>query len=126
VKISGAAEIEDYARLNVIMDKFNTIGEAIAYASVVTNEGVSQAVEELQKTAEGTKDRNVRAKAQSIANRQGDRNRLAKKLAEDSGLHHDEQNLGTLRCLVRFSTLKALISLSFRSEFRKLLPIGAS
>jgi hypothetical protein len=97
VKITGSAEVEDYTRLNAVMEKFNTIGEAIAYASVANNQALNQAVEELQNTAENLKDRNARAKAKNTIGRQTDKNKLAKKFAEETGLHQDEQTFKNLR-----------------------------
>jgi hypothetical protein len=97
VKIAGTAEVEDYTRLNALMEKFNTLGEAIAYATVGNNETLNQAVEDLQNTAENLKDRNAKARAKITIGKQADRNRLAKKLAEETGLHQDEQNFKNLR-----------------------------
>lgn len=96
VKIKGAAEIEDYGRLNTLMDKFNEIGEAIAYASVVSDEELSRSMEQLQELSKQIPDRNVKAKAKHKVGAYADRRNVAKQRAKETGLHQDEQNLKNL------------------------------
>ncbi len=99
VKVKGAAEIEDYIRLNTIMGKFNEIGEAIAYAMVLGEEELSKAIGELQQTIEQIPDRNMKAKAKDRLGKQTDKRALAKHRAKEVGLHQDEQNLKNLNLI---------------------------
>ena len=102
VKIKGWAEVEDYNRLNVFMEKFNTIGEAIAYAGLGAEEGLKEAIETLEKNVEEIRDRNTKAKAKSMVGKQTDKKALAKKRAETLGLHQDEQALKNLNMFSEF------------------------
>jgi hypothetical protein len=99
IKVSGAAEIEDYTRLNIVMSKFNEVGEAIAYASVLAEEELSKAISQLQETVEQIPDRNTKAKAKERFGKQTDKSRLAKQHAKEVGLHQDEQNVKNLNLI---------------------------
>jgi hypothetical protein len=95
IKVRGPAEVEDYNRLRIFMAKFNDIGEAIAYAGVISAE-VSEAITELENTVTQIKDRNKRAKATERMKRQTDKQALAHQRAKELGLLQDEQNLKNL------------------------------
>jgi hypothetical protein len=92
IRVRGRAEIEDYAQMAVFMDKFNSIGEAIAYAGTLSDE-IKQGVENLRKDIQEIKDRNQRAKAQQALKKQLD----PKHLAKEKGLHQDEKHLANLK-----------------------------
>jgi len=93
IKIKGSAEVEDYNRLNKFMEKFNDIGEAIAYASVVSKE-VTEAIEQFETGVNQIRDRNARAKAKA---KHPDKRKLAQEHAKELGLYQDEQNLKNLQ-----------------------------
>lgn len=96
IKVTGAAEIEDYTRLKALMEKFNTIGEAIAYAGIGTDESVDEAVHQIEDQIEGIRDRNLKAKAKDRVGRHLDKATLAKLRAKEMGLYQDEQTVKNL------------------------------
>ncbi|HEY0322437.1 MAG TPA: hypothetical protein VGC66_15890 [Pyrinomonadaceae bacterium] len=98
IKVKGAAEIEDYIRLNNIMSKFNEIGEAIAYATVLGEEELSKAIDQLQENIEQIQDRNAKAKAKEKT-KHIDKRTLAKQRAKEVGLYQDEQNVKNLNLI---------------------------
>jgi hypothetical protein len=96
IKIKGSAEVEDYSQLNKLMEKFNEIGEAIAYAGVISTE-ISEVIEQLETDLNQIRDRNDRAKAKAKAKPHTDKKKLAQERAKQLGLHHDEQSLKNLK-----------------------------
>ena len=95
IKIRGAAEIEDYSRINVFMEKINPLAEAIAYAITKSDESTA-ALRELEDTIRGIKDRNKKVKAREQIKAIKD----PKHLAKEMGLSQDEQLLKYLRLFV--------------------------
>ena len=95
IKVRGAAEIEDYNRLNLFLEKFNDIGEAIAYGGVISEE-VGEAISNLEDTVGQISDRNKRAKAKDRVGKHTDKRILARQRAKELGMHQDEQSLKNL------------------------------
>jgi len=91
VKVSGIAEVEDYARLKVVIEKFNDLGEVIAYSHGPSAEARAEAEAEIKQIKDGNQKARAREKlkaATSIA-----------ALARGLGLRQDEQLLKNLRMI---------------------------
>jgi hypothetical protein len=92
VKVSGPVEIEDYSRLHEFMGRFNDLGAAISYAKFSSAEMQAERTE-METKIESISDRNqksiLRQKLKELTD--------PKRLAQASGLHHDEKNLANLR-----------------------------
>lgn len=93
VKVRGLVELEDYGRLNQILENFNKLGEAITYSGL-SGTGILEAKEALERAAQSTRDRNKRA----VAKRTADQVDL-KALAKQAGLHQDERLLANIQLL---------------------------
>jgi hypothetical protein len=96
VKVSGTAEMEDWTRLEQITDKFNELGEAIAY-SIAMSEETKAAVASLTEIADGIGDRNQKAQARQKIKQFAD----VKTLAKQRGLHQEPQLLKNLQLWVK-------------------------
>ncbi len=92
IKIKGTAEIEDYNRMSHFLEKFNSIAEAIAYASSL-NEDFQRQINEYEEQIRHTKDRNKK----SIAREKLKNLKDTKKLSQQLGLSQDETLLSNLR-----------------------------
>jgi hypothetical protein len=92
IKVAGLVEIEDFNRMTVFFDKFNDLGEAIAYASTVNPEAAA-ALQSIEQSVNTIKDRNERAKAKELVRQRTD----VKKLAQSMGLSQDQKLLNNLK-----------------------------
>ena len=92
VKVSGTAEIEDYNRFKAFTEKFNSIAEAIAYASAHSEENKAT-LSALESSVNRIEDRNKKARAQEGLKKVKDPKYLAKQM----GLSQDETLLKNLR-----------------------------
>lgn len=90
LKIDGAAEIEDYARIKEFMGKFNDIAGAIAYAGMISDEGKGDS--EIENEINRESDRNTKAKLRALQKAK----KNPKKLAEAMGIAQDETLLNNL------------------------------
>ncbi len=100
IKVNGAAEIEDYTRLSSILEKYNVIGQAVAYAGLSSSSELTEAIDELESSIEQVKDRNKKAKARAQAARHTDKKALALKQAKEAGLQHDQTSLDNLNMFI--------------------------
>jgi hypothetical protein len=92
VKVRGAAEIDDYRRLQVIIENFNTLGQIIAYPSIMLS-GLLEP-EGQQPLAGNKKDRHKQTRPAQQTHQQ-----KIKELATAMGLQQDEQVLQNLKTL---------------------------
>jgi len=92
IKVSGPVEIEDYARLHEFMARFNQLGASISHAQLQSDE-IKKAKADVEAKIAATSDRNQKAAMRETLKQLTD----AKRLAQVSGLHHDEQNLKNLQ-----------------------------
>jgi hypothetical protein len=92
IKVSGTAEIEDYNRFKIFTEKFNSIAEAIAYASAHSEESKA-ALNALEASVTKVEDRNRQIRAKEQLKRIKDPKYLAKQM----GLSQDETLLKNLR-----------------------------
>ncbi len=92
IKVTGPVEIEDFNRMTALFDKFNDLGEAIAYAFTITPEAASTR-DTLSQSIDAIQDRNQRAKAKEAVRHQSD----PKKLAREMGLSQDPKLLSNLK-----------------------------
>jgi len=94
IKVRGTAEIEDYNRANVFMEKFNSLAEAIAYF-ISQAEEFKNKINELEKqTKVGTVPEKNQAKNDLKKIRD------PKLLSKEIGLHQDEKLLNHLKQFV--------------------------
>jgi hypothetical protein len=94
IKVRGTAEIEDYSRAKVFMEKFNSLAEAIAYFTSQAEEFKNK-IDELQKqTKVGTVPE--RNQLKNYIKKFSDPKLLSKEL----GLHQDEKLLNHLKQFV--------------------------
>jgi hypothetical protein len=102
VKVSGTAEIEDYARLNILMEKFNALADAIAYASTVEVKKAKKALwAEIQKQIENETDRNRKAVlSQQLKKDKTEFEKRIKEAIENAGLRQEEELLSNLRLMI--------------------------
>lgn len=91
IKVRGSAEIEDYKRIRVFLEKFNSLAEAIAYSSAVSEESKA-GIRDLENSIRGLRDRNKRARASEQLRRLKE----PKHLAREMGLSQDEKLLSNL------------------------------
>ncbi len=94
IKVRGTAEIEDYSRANVFMEKVNSLGEAVAY-SITQSEEVKNKINELEeqaKVATAPERSQLRDQIKKISD--------PKLLSKQMGLHQDEKLLGHLKQFV--------------------------
>ena len=91
VKVTGVAEIEDYERLQAFVANFNLLGQAIAYAGMLSS-GLTDELQTVQDTQGSKRTRGQRAGGKS---RSGEA--AVKAVAEAMGLQQDEQLLRNLK-----------------------------
>jgi hypothetical protein len=91
VKVTGLAEVEDYTRLRVLIEKFNDLGEVIAYSHMPSADSRAAAEAEIKQIKDG----NERARAKERLKATTSITALAKQL----GLRQDEQLLKNLRMI---------------------------
>ncbi len=91
IKVRGAAEIEDYERLQAFIANFNALGQAIAYAGMMSS-GALDDVKSVDLAVGSIKDPNQRARAKHKA-----KHLNVKALAGAMGLQQDEQLLSNLK-----------------------------
>jgi hypothetical protein len=91
VRVSGVAEVEDYTRLRVLIEKFNDLGEVIAYSHAPSAEARAAAEAEIKLIKDG----NEKARAKERLKAATSTSALAKQL----GLRQDEQLLKNLRMI---------------------------
>lgn len=92
VKVHGPAEIDDYDRFEEFTNRFNELGEAIAYARTISDEGRA-AIEQLSQSISDIRDRNEQARVRQQLKHLSDPKALAKEL----GLQQDDRTLASLR-----------------------------
>lgn len=92
IKISGRSEIEDYERLNILLEKFNEISTIIAYSMIIGNPELQASINELQTkltTLSGKQKKNIESQLNELKD--------SKKLAEKQGLAQDPMMLKNLK-----------------------------
>jgi hypothetical protein len=93
IKISGRAEIEDYERIGTFMGQFNVLGEAIAYATLIssteTKEQKKKLEDRLLQESNGQRKKAIENELAKLVN--------AKILASNMGLIQDEKMLQNLK-----------------------------
>jgi hypothetical protein len=92
IKISGRSEIEDYERLNILLDKFNEISSIIAYSMIAGNQELQASINDLQ-----TKLNSLSGKQKRHIENQLNELKDSKKLAEKQGLAQDPTLLKNLK-----------------------------
>jgi len=97
LKVAGTAEIADFQRLRLFLEKFNVLGEAIAYSHVV-KAGSDDSSSNSEKEIASLKDRNARARARELAKKHGD----AKSIAKELGLYQKPELLDNLKAFLDF------------------------
>ncbi len=55
IRIAGRAEVEDYERLGVFINRFNELGEAIAYSTISGNPEFQKEIDSIRQKADKTK-----------------------------------------------------------------------
>lgn len=102
VRVSGQAEIEDYARLNVYLDRFNELADAIGYAQLTQlRETTTAAWMEREREINAISDRNLKSKeSRRLQHEKDNFKKEVNKLLEDIGLRQDEQMLANLRLFI--------------------------
>lgn len=102
VRVSGTAEIEDYARLETFMERFNELGEAIGYSQLIAMRSLAEATwKEQEHTIQEIKDRNQRKSAlKQLEKQKKDFELQVKASLEESGLRQDETMLSNLRLFI--------------------------
>lgn len=102
IKITGTAEIENYQRLTVFLQRFNELGNAIGYSQILAlKQEVEKAWKERQAVIEKVNDRNQKRIAMSKL--QQDKEEFEKSVTEfleKQGLRQDEQLMANLRLLI--------------------------
>ncbi len=97
VKITGKAIFDDYQAIIDTLSNFNSIGEAIAYCSMISE---GQDLKTFLNTCSQHKDRNAKAKAQAS---QKVLQQKWKETLESIGLRLEEEKIKSLITLLRFS-----------------------
>jgi hypothetical protein len=92
IKVGGTAEIEDYNRLKVFMEKFNSLGEAVAYSIIKAGESEIIELENKAKTASASDKKQLTDRIKGM--------RDPKLLSKNMGLHQDEKLLDNLKKFV--------------------------
>jgi hypothetical protein len=92
IKVSGTVEIEDYQRVNIFFDKFNELGEIIAYSAITGNPEIEAKIQIL-KEGLNSSGKERRKQIEYQINELKD----AKKLAEEMGLVQDPIALNNLK-----------------------------
>ena len=91
VKVAGSAEIDDFDWLTTFLKKYNKIAEAIAYATLSSDE-YKQSLRTIEETVRQTKDRNVKSRLKQRLKHAKD----PQKQAEEMGLAQDQTMLENL------------------------------
>ncbi len=100
IKVSGTAEIEDYHRLAMFMERFNEIADAIGYSQLVgirevMNKGWTEEKQQIKQIT----DRNQKSTAKRrLEKKKKDFERKIEDFLEQTGLRQDETSLSNL-CL---------------------------
>lgn len=94
IKATGPAEIEDYSRMDQIMERFNELGAVIAYSSF-NSEEVRQLAAVLNDAVKRTTDSTEKAELRSKLKVLGD----VKAFAKEKGLYQNEEVLKGLRLM---------------------------
>lgn len=97
LKFAGCAEIGDFQRLRVMLEKYNVLGEAIAYSHLVNARSDESSSTSEEKIA-SIKDRNSRARARELTKKHGD----AKSIAKELGLYQEPELLKNLQAFLDF------------------------
>jgi hypothetical protein len=94
IKVRGTAEIEDYNRVKIYMEKLNSLGEAVAY-SAIQSEEFKNKISEFEEKA------NVATAAEKSKLKEYIKKiRDPKLLSKEMGLHQDEKLLENLKKFV--------------------------
>jgi hypothetical protein len=64
IKVSGRSEIEDYQRASLFFEQFNKLGEAIAYAGLISSDEIKQKKSALRQELAATTGKNKREEIQ--------------------------------------------------------------
>lgn len=94
IKVCGTAEVEDYSRANVFMEKVNSFAEAVAYF-ISQSEQLKNKINELEKQA-----KIATASERSQLKDQIKKISDPKLLSKEMGLHQDEKSLNHLKQFV--------------------------
>jgi hypothetical protein len=93
VKVVGRSEIEDYERLQVFMERFNELGEIIAYSSLSNNPQHKEAVQSLKQQIANAPSNSQKKSLEARLKQLTD----ASQLAKDLGLSQDPILLSKLK-----------------------------
>jgi hypothetical protein len=96
IKVSGRSEVEDYQRISVFFEKFNSLGEAIAYAGLISSPEFQQIKETLHKELEEATGKTRRQEFERKIKELTDP-KLVKRVADERGLGSDPQMLKNLK-----------------------------
>jgi hypothetical protein len=96
IKVSGRSEVEDYQRISVFFEQFNSLGEAIAYAGIISSPEIKQRKEALHHELEAA---TGKARRQELQKQIGELTdpKLVKRVAAERGLGQDPQLLKNLK-----------------------------
>jgi len=91
IKVRGTAEIEDYNRVKIFMEKLNSLGEAVAYSVIQTEEYKNKisGFENQAKVAPAPERSKLKDHIKKISD--------PKLLSKEMNLHQDEKLLGNLK-----------------------------
>lgn len=94
IKVRGTAEIEDYNRVKIFMEKLNSLGEAVAYSAIQAEEFKNKIseLEEQAKVATAAERSQLKDYIKKIKD--------PKLLSKEMGLHQDEKLLDNLKKFV--------------------------
>lgn len=98
LKVQGAAEISDYHRLTTFLEKYNELGEAIAFSHLLSVTGEGAAAGALEREHAAPKDRNERVRAREMEKRKTD----PKAIAQAMGLRQNPELLKRLKLFLDF------------------------
>lgn len=97
IKISGKAIFDDYQAITDTLSNFNSIGEAIAYCSLISE---NHSMSDVLALSANVTDRNAKAKAKMA---QKAIQQKWKEMLESAGLRLEEEKINSLLTLLKFS-----------------------